>query len=221
MGIREQISQLMVEVREYQQQHRELLKSHHFVVAVPLNKGADTFEYLVMGLNPGEQDGNWLAHSGPTEETVDYDWLDCIPRTDSSKRWRTKVEYFCGTTNVLQSDLFFWSTNNIGSAFVDRFGTAFRKSPHLQFCCEINLKLVDLTQPKAVVAPGITHADEFAHRYGLSPVNSIVTEDGHRLIAHFERDRIPWIFTKHWTGSRGFSAAQAELVRGYISQASR
>ena len=174
-----------------------------------------------MGLNPGEQASNWEAHPGPTEETVDYDWLDEAPRTGPSKRWRTKVEYFCQTTDVLQSDLFFWSTNNIGQAFFDRFGTTFQTSSHLEFCKEINLKLVALVQPRGVVAPGISHANEFAKRYGLKHVKSVDTDEGHKLIAHFERDGTPWIFTKHWGGAFGFSNEQRAIVRDYIGETTR
>jgi hypothetical protein len=218
MNVRDRISDLMQVVRNYQQKHVELLKSHHFVAAVPLRPDGVEFDYLVVGLNPGEQDSNWTAFPRTTEETIDFNWLESLPGgpTRQAKAWRKKVAQFCGTDQVLQSDFFFWSTNNVGKAFTERFGTPFHKSKHLEFCRDINLKLVELTKPKAVVCPGISHAESFARLYGLEPVNFVPTPSGGKLIAHYERSGMPWVFSKHWGGAFGFTKEQRATVASYI-----
>lgn len=214
------IRSLLDEIRNYQRLYPELLKCHHFVAALPLETAVTSFEAMVIGLNPGEQENNWDIHPGPTEETIEYDWLDQIgARTPQSNRWRKSAEFFCGSRQIIFTDFFFWSTNNSGAAFSERFGCRFQDSPHLDFCRDINLRLASLVAPKIVVVPGIGHAEFFSRLYGLRLVRSERWSNGHRLIEHYQRENVPWIFTKHWGGAFGFTQDQRERVRQYISLA--
>jgi hypothetical protein len=185
---------------------------------VPLPRQAEKFEYVVFGLNPGEQDKNWEEYKGPTKETIEFDWLDTLPqRTSSSKRWRKSVAYFCGERPAVTNDFFFWSTRNTGKLFEQRFGYRFLESPHFDFCRHLNLRMVDGLVLKAIVAPGLTHTNHFASLYGLEFREMVRAANGHRLIELYERKNVPWVFTKHWSGSFGFGHDQRASIRSYIA----
>src|SRR5690606_18101880 len=121
-----------------------------------LPSDAERFECVVFGLNPGEQPANWTAYPGPTKETIDFDWLDVVGRSQSSKRWRKNVQFYSCGRPTLTSDFFFWSTSDTGKAFTKRFGYRFLKSPHFEFCRDVNLRMVDGVGARVVLAPGLS-----------------------------------------------------------------
>jgi len=41
---------------------------------------------------------------------------------------------------------------------------------------------------------------------------------GTRVLEHYRDKHRPWLFTKHWTGSRGFTVAQRDAIRVYLEQ---
>jgi hypothetical protein len=208
-------------IRAYTRSNPELLRSHHFVYDLPLARSPNGYRFLVMGVNPGERLTDWERWPQPSEETSLFDFhAAATVRGAGSKRWRTSVEYFCGTPHVLMSEFFLWSSPNTHEAFVERFGVPIERSPHLSFCLEANLQLIASYDIEVVVAPGLKCLELFGDAYGLRHVRTINADNGHVLIRHYERDGKPWLFTKHWTASFGFSKAQKEIVRAYIAEVS-
>ena len=68
-----QSSDLIQKIRDYQDTHTELKKSHHFVFDCPLDKAhAGKPDFVWLGLNPGSDETDWQKWpSGPNmEETL-------------------------------------------------------------------------------------------------------------------------------------------------------
>lgn len=210
-------------IREYTCQHPELQRAHHFVFDIQLSDASD-IDFMIVGLNPGEQPKNWeLTEGKPSEETSQYNFFDNRKLSRSAARWRTNAIFFCGTDRVVLSDFFFWSSKNMVQ-FAERFGK-FESSPHLPFCKELNLALIEHYGIKAVISPGLnpSHMRRISEIYGLRHIESLRTTDNrHRLIESYidVRDRF-WIFTKHWSGAFGFSDEQRRRIRDYISDKTR
>jgi hypothetical protein len=201
------------EIRLYTCQNPELLQAHHFLFDLRLSEKEP--QYVVMGINPGETTVDSALHRGPTEETSEFDYHAKAGRGKSSKRWLTEVEFFLQTDRVVLSEYFFWSSQDM-KQFKELFGS-FEKSRHLPFCRDMNMQLINRYQPRAIISPGLRAAKTVAPLYDLKHVRSIKANNGHTLIEHFSGESRPWIFTKHWTGSRGFSNAQRQQIRSYIS----
>ena len=99
--------------------------------------------------------------------------------------------------------------------FTERFGR-FRDSPHLEFCAELNLDLINHYNPKAVVSVGITYCELAARLYSLNVIEEVKV-DGRRVLIHCRDRQRPWIFTKHWSGARP-SRKERELMKDYIAK---
>lgn len=215
MALTEQIES----IREYTRQHAELQKAHHFLYDKPISADAERYRFAVLGVNPGEQTGDWEAWPDATEETSLFDFREELgQRPRASRRWRQLVEFFCGTDEVVMSEFFLWSTKDTGQAFVEKFGHPLGRSPHLAFCVEMNRQLIERHKVQAVIAPGLKSLKLFREHYDLKQVKTVKADNGHTLIEHFEREGVPWIFTKHWSAAFGFSKEQQEVVRTYIAQ---
>lgn len=100
--------------------------------------------------------------------------------------------------------------------FRERFGPITR-SPHLEFCREMNLAVIEAYQPKAVILPGIATDKLCANLYGLRRVETVY-EGATRVVEVYSDGRRPWLFTKHWTGSFGLTKSQREKIRDTIRQ---
>lgn len=207
-------------VEDYDRNNPDLQSSHHFVFACPLPRDSDTFDYVVMGLNPGEQVWNWEQCNERTSETAKHDWILNLASFPRAQKWRKDIAKFCGGRPVLMSELFFWSSQNAGLAFYQRFGTSIEDSPHLRFCTDMNLKMLEVARPKAVILPGLSLSRQFAQVYGLTevPHKALLADNGHSLVKYYEGHGLPWVFTKHWSGAFGFSATQRTQVQAYISE---
>lgn len=206
-------------IREYTAQHGALTQCHHFLFDLHLQPGAQSADYVVLGINPGEQSGDWEAWPTNTEESSAFDFREQLgTRPRASVNWRKLAKEMCGTDKVVMSELFVWSTKDIGASFRQRFGHEFHKSPHLQFSIQMNKRLIDNYKPKAVVVPGLTTVGVFGKHFHLNKIGEVRTQDGLRLIEHYEVDGISWVFTKHWSGSFGFSTAQRQTIARYIAE---
>ena len=127
-------------IREYTQQHKELREAHHFLYGLPLNESYSHIDFVVMGVNPDETPRDWKIESTPTEVTSEHDFRAKHGSGSSRRRWQRNVNYFLGTTNVVLTECFFWSSRNV-KEFHKRYGTL-GKSPHLQFCTSLNKQLI-------------------------------------------------------------------------------
>lgn len=200
----------------YTAEHAELSAAHHFLYDLRFPKHG-TPQFVVMGVNPGETAHDWKIAPTPTEETSRYDFHDEVGSGRSAIRWSSAARYFLDDADYVLAELFFWSSYD-HKAFGERFGQL-HKSPHLDVCTAMNRDLIDAYQPKAVVMPGLTHAKLAQRLYGLSPI-SAVTHEGKRVAEVYHDGARPWILTKHWTASFGFSRAQREIARDTVRRAS-
>jgi len=207
-------------IRDYTQQHAELLKSHHFLFNAPLNGPINNADVVIIGLNPGETASDWLYEgSTPTEESSEYDFHSDSFRGKSSNRWITLCNEYLPNSRIVLSEFFFWSSSDIKSGFRDRFGYSFKKCPHLEFCKELNSELVLFHRPKLIVSTGTFWAEFMAKKYDLDHVTTLNCESDEcqrRIIVHYEWQSIPFIFTPHWTS--GFvSKAEKQEIKSYLS----
>jgi hypothetical protein len=204
-------------IRRYTAAHPELLKAHHFLYDLPLSKEAGAPEIVVMGINPGETAADRLAYAGPTEETWNFDFHEeaATGRSRGSKRWRELTAKFTGGRSVVFTELFFWSSSD-HRELLERFDSLWG-SPHLKFCIDMNRELIEVYQPRAVIFVGLSNAKKAAEAFCLQPVNTLTIEST-RVVEHYQDGHRPWFFTKHWTGSRGFTTAQREAMRNYLLQ---
>jgi hypothetical protein len=202
-------------IRKYRDQNPVLRRAHHFLYDLPLKKDAGRPEVVIMGINPGETQSDRDACSEPTEETWLHDFHEASKRRRSqgSIKWRKNMEFFANGRPAVQTELFFWSSNN-QTEFNERFGPLW-KSEHLRFCVDLNQSLLDAYEPKFVIFVGLSYSRRVAQEFGLRFVSS-VKEHRHRLVNHYEDERRPWFFTKHWSGSFGFSKRQKDQIKTYI-----
>lgn len=209
------MKQQIEEIRRYTAKHSELSAAHHFLFDIRLSP--ENIDYIVMGINPGETDADFSAHQGPTEETSLYDFHTDEQRSDSSSQWLAKIKFYLETDRVLLAEYFFWSSQNAGRKFVDRFGPL-KTSPHIVFCRDMNLELITHYKPKAIISPGLGMARIVRELYGLTLIEEEKASNGHNLILRYSDGHRPWIFTKHWSGSHGFSNQQRDQIKLYIQR---
>ena len=111
-------------------------------------------DYIWMGLNPGNDSPDWERTSNKNdEETRERNFQEIFGRSRSSKERMTKAERFLGTDyfhSTTHTKLFFWCSNGISSDFELRYGTSFGNSPHVNFYCKINKRLIETVEPKAM-----------------------------------------------------------------------
>jgi hypothetical protein len=199
----------------------ELRLSHHFVFDLPLGvpvKNSGELEFIVMGFNPGETPNDWSTWNKNTEETRQFDFREelNLPRGRSSARWRKLTNFFTRGKRAVFTEMFFWSSNNENELKL-RFGNIWNSPQnHLKFCTDQNLILIETYNPKSIVFPGLTHHEKVANLYSLKYIKTI-NEKNSRLVEHYQdKNGRPWFFTKHWTGSFGFSIEQRDFIENYI-----
>lgn len=203
-------------IRQYRDQHDVLRQAHHFLYDLPLDKQAGRPEVVVMGINPGETQFDRDSCPGPTEETWQHDFhaASKLGRSRGSKRWRDNMKFFADGRPVIQTELFFWSSNS-QSEFRERFGPLW-ESQHLRFCTDMNRSLLDVYQPGFVIFVGLSDSARVAKEFGLRRIAPVVNEHRHRLVDHYKDSERPWFFTKHWSGAFGFSQSQKDQIKEYI-----
>src|SRR5262245_5031821 len=108
-------------IRAYTHRHSELLLAHHFLYDLRLAAPSDKVDFVVMGINPGEPPWIWSKGLAPTEETSEHDYHAAMGYDRKSSKWYKDVNFFCGTTNVVQAECFFWSSRNV-KQLEERFG---------------------------------------------------------------------------------------------------
>jgi hypothetical protein len=172
---------------------------------------------IVMGMNPGETADDRSFEGFGLEESSEHDYR-AGKDSPSRHRWFETCRRMTGSSRISLSELVFWSSPTFGD-FARKVGpTALDR--HLKFCWVMNEALVGYHQPKAVILPGLGLIGRAKGLYELEFVSSTADDRGRRLIEHYQRDGVPWIFTKHWSGSFGFSNSDREAIRKYIQQIS-
>jgi hypothetical protein len=203
-------------IRKYRDENPELQRAHHFLYDLPLHKDAGVPEVVVMGINPGETQYDRDACPGPTEETWLHDFhaTPKAVRSRGSINWRRNLEFFSLGRSLIQTELFFWSSKN-QAEFQERFGPLWN-SKHLRLCVEMNQSLLKFYEPKFVIFVGLSNSTKVAQEFGLRHISSL-KDKRHRLVDHYVDDQRPWFFTKHWSGSYGFSQSQKDAIRNYVN----
>lgn len=204
----------IAEIRQYTKDHPVLADCHHFCFDFRLGD-FDRADFIVMGLNPGETDDDRAAARGPVEESslVDY---RAGQDSASRARWFKTCRTVLRSESIALTELCFWSSPNI-SALEARIGPL-ASSPHLRFCRKLNERLISFHKPAAVVLPGLGLMPLTAKLYDLKFVSALPDDKGRRLIEHYERDGVPWVFTKHWSGSFGFTNGNKEQIADYLHE---
>jgi len=215
-GDERELQQCLKEIRDYQQAHADLKLAHNFLFDLPIRGRTMRADVIVMGVNPGEAKRHTMEGS-LHEESREHDFHEEPKgRGRASLRWSKLVLDHSFGRPVVQSEFFLWSSRNLSAEFQQRYGSL-SQSQHLIFCRKQNLRLLAVHQPRIILCPGFGALDLFAaEMYSLNRVCVKRTDRGHRLIAHYERDGIPWVFTKHWTGARGFTQEQRNAIKAYI-----
>lgn len=215
----EPLRPILQKIRNRTFAHEELRAAHHFMFALPRNaNAAKKMEIAIIGINPGESahDRRYSPGSGH-EETFERDFhADAKVRSRASKRWLNHVDYFTDGAPSVLTEIFFWSSRDLNE-FKGRFGEL-SKSPHLDFCKECNSELLGVLKPKLVIGAGLGMASTAEKIFGLEHIGVSVRCEatGHRLIDEYSDGLRPWLFTKHWSGSRGFTKAQKSAIQDYI-----
>jgi len=81
----------------------------------------------------------------------------------------------------------------------------------------MNRDLIEAYRPKAVIFVGLSNSKKAANAFGLEYVDNLSVY-GTRVLEHYRDKHRPWLFTKHWTGSRGFTIGQRDAIRVYLEQ---
>ncbi|MEM9421576.1 MAG: hypothetical protein AAF986_03565 [Pseudomonadota bacterium] len=213
------IDSILQSIRDYQSKHADLQACHHFTFDRRVNADGVKPVVAVIGMNPGEVKKDWrdFPTSTPLEESSEFDFRDGQKRPRNSTKWLNNIGRFLDGKPATTTEFFLWSTPDTDESFVERFGHAFEDSPHFDFCTKSNLALLEAHDIQLVVCPGLKSLEIANGRYGLRHVDTMRDErDGHRLVEHYEGQSRTWLFTKHWSGSRGFDAEQMNLIKEYI-----
>ncbi|MCB6182577.1 hypothetical protein LIN78_03305 [Leeia sp. TBRC 13508] len=173
---------LIERIRNYQIEKKLLKKSHHFVFDCPLNFSRPCHpRYIWIGLNPGDDNSDWeTTDQKNDEETRDRNFQEVYGRSRGSKTRMTKMRHFLGQEvfdQTTHTELFFWCSRNLQNDFEKRYGTQFSKSPHLEFCIEVNKELVNRIEPRAIFFESLDRISILQKSFSLEKINSYPAGD--------------------------------------------
>ena len=110
------------------------------------------------------------------------------------------------------SQLFFWCSTDINTAFKERFGYSFRKHPHWDFCSAVNVALIERLRPKAVLAESRPTLRLYEHRFGLLPAKTHWSDGGMPLIEERRfASGVPFYCFDHLSARRGHTEVRQRL----------
>lgn len=208
------------EIEEYSKAHDELMRAHHFLYDLPLDKTAnhDTDRpYVIMGINPGEGPKEKPDHTTINQETSKEDFHDNNPGGRGAVRWTKLCRDFLGNdTPLVQTELFFWSSRNLAH-FDERYGPLMF-SPHLPFCTRLNKRLLEVRNPKGVVCPGFSSLHVIFYEYRLKHLKTLYLEkeEKTRIGEVFTDGKRPWAVTPHWSGARHFTKEKKDKLAEFL-----
>ena len=154
----------------------------------------------------------------PLEETYSYDfhddkdpsvWLSKSKKKKprNSLNWTKKITQICGNNKVVQSELFFWSSNDKGKAFKEKFGyELIKNNPHLKFCVRQNKLLIRFYKTKLVIYNGLGEEKELINQFNL--VNKSITyrkktSSKKLAVGYMDESDRPFLILDHISSSRG------------------
>ncbi len=211
----EKISKLLTDIRSYRDNNADLQEAHHFIFCKPIIRNKNAKNLIVMGINPGETTADRISTNGnPSEETFEFDFHEGN-RSAASKKWMSNIDFFLPDHNIFLTELFFWSSKDV-KHLTERYGKIQPENQHIQFCKEKNLALIDLIRPDAIIFTGITYLKTVASIYNLNLKVELFKNK--RLAVQASSDSCPWVFTRHWSGSFGFSKSDKNEIKNFISK---
>jgi transposase-like protein len=227
----EQIGALISRIREYTFEHDDLRKAHHFNFDIRTCPHNDV-QFVVMGLNPADSEADNFEKSEPDykckETSSTFDFREEYIRTKYGSRenllWNQKIkEILPEGAGFTQTERFFWSSHGGIKQFRKHFGTTLHRSKHLSFCRDINVELIDIYNPKAIICTGTSD-------FGLNVISKLYELTTTSIRDEMWRSNIPahyhdkngrdWIFVPHLTGARGFTTRDRESIKAYIRETS-
>lgn len=199
------IGKNIAKIKQRMQEHPGLQEAHHFCYDHRLEFRSARVDYVVMGINPGETEEDKRRHQAPPpgEETSEADFH--LPHPSPARiRWFKNAEFYCHSRNIAFTNCFFWSSPK-ETDLRTRYSNALDE--HFQFCAELNIDLINIHQPEAVVFAGIsytTKAPWVPRLYKLRGPNNVTTATGSndRLVEVYDDGKRPWLFTRHWSSAR-------------------
>lgn len=214
-------SDLIAQVRSHQEQHRELLKSHHFVFDCPLDRtNVAKPDFIWFGVNPGTDEEDWRRFSTNSEETRDFDFQAEYGRSKASEGRKEKLRRFLGADRFRRTthcELFFWCSKDTGADFKKRYGYPFNGNPHWDFCCAMNKRLIERVKPIAMLAESRPKLPIYEHRLGLRPGRTHQDDKGDVLVEERRLDGdIPFYCFDHLS-SLGHAIARRPAVRDNVA----
>jgi hypothetical protein len=201
-------------IEAYTRDNAELTQSHHFLYDLRIPKGSRA-KFVVMGINPGESPRFCANAPGPTEETSRFDWIESVGLHRPEIPWSELCNFYLDTAPYVMTELFFWSSRNVPELEV-RLGEPLCRSRHLPFCVDMNLALISVHRPRAVVVVGLGAERLCREHFGLRKHDTVRSEGVRVAEQYFDGDGRPWLITKHWTGARSFTTGQRNSIQGAI-----
>lgn len=208
---------LLSMVREYDKLNPNVQTSHHFTFALPYvnNLNPNISKVLLMGFNPGETEHDWKkTHGTRAEESFRVNFND-KNKSNSSNRWYSNIEFFLPNTDVLITEFIFWSSKTV-KQLEERIGQITPENEVVNFCVDINKKLIDSFKPDAVVFTGLSHYNVISECFSLNKKSEIISQNGTRIATIATGYGKKWIFCRHWTGSFGFSNSDKNELKNII-----
>lgn len=213
------ITDALQNIRSYTNRHTELREAEYFIFDRHLFDSKGPPDALLLGINPKESGDFVPGHSVCQEISSEHDFRKGLPQRRATNNWLKNVQEMLGGDNVTTSEFFFWASANTGEAFYKRFHYPFTNNPHLRFCMRMNNVLISEYGIRRIVCPGLVNTKIAKDNYELKHEKTVrCPVTSHRLIEHFSDVRSDWIFTKHWTGARGFSLTQKQLIKSYLRE---
>ena len=196
------------DIEEYTKLYPELASADHIVFNEIHPEGTSPV-FVVMGINPGEK--------GVTPRNMEINTENADRQAVKPTPWVNKINYYVGNRPFVMTELFFWSSRNL-TQFRERFGVL-ENSPHLEFCTQKNKKLIRFHKPRAVICPGLGLIPPCKKHFDLELVQTRRRGDGARVCELYKsEDGVPWVFTMHWTGARGFTNQDKLLIKEMIQE---
>ena len=200
-------------IRLYTRRHPELHSVPYFLFDLHLDKQATDPPVVVMGINPGRpKKAEELI--GPTEETSLHDFHDTYGQKRHELTWTKKLVEYCGTRNIVQTELFFGApgTSRSSSRCLETSETHLISS-----FARAKSSLLEVHQPPLIVFTGLTYRQYPVDLFSLQgPVHKVVGRSGKCVVQHYTDGKRPWLICKHFSGSSFMTRDEADDIKQYI-----
>lgn len=214
------LSEQLHRIRDMGESDEALRTHHHFLFALPTPNfdHERPVDLILIGLNPGETANcRRIAPGYRHEESFEIDFhANAGSAVTGRRRWLRNIEKTLPWSNVLMSELFFWSSPG-AKQLEDVYGSV-RNIPYLDFCCELNRELIEIVSPRAVVFTGLSWERLVVERFDLRKRRDLFRDGSSdmRLVESYSSAGRPWFVIPHLSGARKFSDEKRKQVSEFI-----